>query len=828
MKIEFKKSLRRLTMLAVAGAVAVGATSITAVAYAAQNSGQSDQLEEVIITAERRQQDVQKIAASVSVRTGEDLAAQGRYTLAEILENIPGLQGGAAVNVGTVAGSGTDSPANDVVIRGIRSNQGVPGSITSTASSAATYVDDVYQGIGGNYDIGRVEVLRGPQGTLYGRSAVSGAVGTYTQNPHFGGFDGSAQVEVGGNEVGARQVERYTAAVNIPFSDTFAIRVAGNRYKQGGQWLNLSSGNQVQSAGKIKLLWKPNEDVSLLVAGAFEDNTRYSGGDGVTIRQPEVDQVVITRDATVGAYYPGFNETRQLWAKLDWNLGFGTLTYVPAVRKYTSDQFVDNSANNINCSTLTTPQLAPFNAILNPAGTTNQGITCIQNGQTTPFDEFDTHEIRLSSNPDSKLVWQAGGMYYLNRLRNQSATEFVSPVDGQNMWVDSCALNANNHVPPATGPCTKGGNTKYGFFSRSIRKTEALGAFAEATYPFTDAFRFTGGLRYDKTTVTTNQFYYTHRVASCLGDASLYVELGATGVTGCTVLADNGERTFRNTTWKARVEYDVGRDHLLYASVSTGASPGDAALSTGADSRPVVRELSSQTLTSYAVGSKNRYLGNKLQVNGEVYYQDYGGYQQNVNIGTGGNAVFTTIITPVKFYGLDAELQYQITSKDRAGLNAGYTHGWYLDRSRVLYTTVAGVTNTLQDYIYFKTIYGIPPWTVNASYDHIFSMQGGSRVTWHGDVKFTSPYYPDRLSRDNITAGVAPYSHVSSQYVFNTNLMWRSADGKLSLNGYVRNLFDNRYKTGGSNGCTPNGCTGNTTATVAAPRNYGVTATVNF
>jgi iron complex outermembrane receptor protein len=423
-------------------------------------------------------------------------------------------------------------------------------------------------------------------------------------------------------------------------------------------------------------------------------------------------------------------------------------------------------------------------------------------------------------------------MYYLNSLENHTDNEYVNPRDGKLSYVDSCLYPPFNYVG---GVCVNGGNTKYLLYSDTHKKTEALGLFAEATYPFTDATRFTGGLRYDDTKVTDNQFYYAHGQSSCLGGAGLYVNIGSTGAPGCTILPDDGVRKFKNTTWKARVEHDFAASNLVYASVATGASPGDLAVTTGANGKPTVLVLKSQTLTSYALGSKNRFADNKLQLNGEVYYQDYGGYQEaNVNIGTT-EPVFTSVITPVKFYGFDAEVIYQLTPKDRVGANVGYTHGWYVGQSQVLYSTPAtpfsaAADVTLGQYIYFKTVYGIVPWTINGNYNHIWNIGDGSKLTWHTDVKYTSPYYPARLSQANVVAqGVAPYSHVSSAYVFNTNLMWTSASGKYSLNAYVRNLFDNRYKTGGNNGCGgPFGCTGNTSATIADPRSFGAIISVDF
>src|ERR1019366_2267749 len=110
-------------------------------------------------------EDIQKTAVAVSVRNGGDLETEGRYSLANILEDVPGVQGGAAASVLSTAGSATDNQAAGLVIRGIGSNIGIGGGITSVASAAAIYVDGIYEGVGGDYDIDRVEALRGPQGT---------------------------------------------------------------------------------------------------------------------------------------------------------------------------------------------------------------------------------------------------------------------------------------------------------------------------------------------------------------------------------------------------------------------------------------------------------------------------------------------------------------------------------------------------------------------------------------------------------------------------------------------------------------------------------------
>ena len=130
----------------------------------ASPSNDSDQLQEVVVTAERRAVDLQKTAVTMSVRTGDDLAAQGKVGVAEIIEDVPGVVV-AVPTVGNAIGV-SDSPSWLISIRGVGSNGLPPESATSVASAVPEYVDGVYNGIGSTYDIGRVEVLRGPQGTL--------------------------------------------------------------------------------------------------------------------------------------------------------------------------------------------------------------------------------------------------------------------------------------------------------------------------------------------------------------------------------------------------------------------------------------------------------------------------------------------------------------------------------------------------------------------------------------------------------------------------------------------------------------------------------------
>jgi iron complex outermembrane receptor protein len=859
-------------------------------------------LQAVIITAERREEDIQKTAVSVSVRTGDQLQAEGRYTLAKILENIPGVSGGELTAPATSAGSGTDDPASGVVIRGIRSNSGSAGVVTSVAASAALYTDDVYNGIGGDYDIGRVEVLRGPQGTLYGRSAVAGAVGTYTTNPDLSKYGGFASVELGANDLGAGQVRHYSGGVNIPIlTDKLAIRAAGNYLSNTNTFTNqLSAGTRRE--GRIKALYKPNENMSLLLGGALQENwSGQGGGAGRCDSNPNSGAVNPTNDPNLhptaqGTYITGTGQTvqettpghytiikcavdpsvvtdsgtnsyRQLWAKFDWNLGDFSVTYIPAFRNWHTKSLVNN-ATSTACQTYTRDQL--FNTV--PTST-----NCFVQPITVAHDEFITHEVRFASNPDAKIQWQAGGMYYFNQVESVGDNEFIGS-DGLPTYADTCHYSNIPTVPPGpnsnyNGPgngttCAFGGNTKYLLYYANHKKTSALGVFSEATYPITDALRVTGGLRYDYNKVVNREFYYAHGHAYCMGtdSNSLFVNLGSNNPLGqtCQAAPDSGVRIFRNITYKARAEYDLTPENLLYASISTGASPGDVAL-TSSSVGVAVNELKAETLTSYEIGSKNRFLDNTLQINGDVYYQDYGGFQRaDILTQVSPDLLFTSIVVPVKFYGLELEVLYQITPKDQAGLTVGYVHGWYVDRNAVLFKNAQGQNVTDAGQFYYQTIENIVPLSVNFHYSHNFDLEDGSALSVTGTMKYTSSYRGANYTAtgagsisstttvaNNATCQNGPYGTVlgandrcgqtyqsgalNAQYayapsavVFDANATWRSADGKYTINGYVNNVFNNRYKTGG--GWSVNSTYGyfNPTATLANPRSWGLVASVNF
>jgi iron complex outermembrane receptor protein len=727
-----------------AGVLALVSTLTPGTSYAQTATAASDEtIEEIVVTAERRVGNVQKIGASVSVRTGDDLLKEGKFSLGSILEDVPGITGGAAFATGGTAGGGTDNPASGLVIRGIPSNTGAGGSTTSTAAAAAIYVDGVYNGVGGGYDIERVEVLRGPQGTLYGRSATAGLVAIHTRNPDLQDFGGNAAVELGNYGL-----QHYTGALNVPLvNDVLSVRVAGNYYARDG-FFDAEGGAIRSTEGRIKVLFKPSEQFSLLVGAAFSDSKDHSGGTQIAV-SPNPDEVTFVDVDQIASVKV---KSRQYWAEANLDVGFGTLTYMPTYRSFKND------------GTLL------VNGVL---GVLTQPLS-------TDKNEFVTQELRLASNPGSALTWQAGVFLYDNVLSNKSAA--ILPFLGT-LYEDEVLR----------------------------KKTKAFGLFAEATYPLADMLRVTAGLRYDDTKVSVHEIY---KAGAFLGGSTF------------ELTGDAGKRHFTNTTYKLRLEHDLTPANMLYASVSTGFSPGDVTAAPKFTPDGIILEalsLEAETLTSYEIGSKNRFLDNKLQVNLAAFYTKYGAYQSaGINTNPDGQpSVFTTLSSPLESYGVEFELFLKPTPVDMLRFNLGWTHARFVNKPTEFAKWVANdevsSTNTPGSQAPI-------PFTAALAYDHTFTFLGDTTLTFHGDVRYLSGHSGFYSTLDEAAEpDVASNVRVKSAVLANLSATLAPMEN-VSLTAYVRNVANRRYitKTLFSRDF------GVYQPYVNDPRTYGAVLTVNF
>jgi len=400
-------------------------------------------MQEVVVTAERRTVNVQKTALSVSVINGDEIAERGSSSVSQVLAGVPGVQvqgveNGTSSNGGIAGGGGPPL----VSLRGL----GTDGPNKSSAS--AFYTDGVlWQGGGGEFfDISRVEVLRGPQGTLYGRGATGGAINVITNNPTQK-LEGEARLQLGtNNHVGIQ------AILNTPIADSLAMRIGVNQAKHNG-YLNNGQSDQDDVNVRLKLLYKPSTDFSLLVGGTVYRSSSQGAGQVATLRPATPDPTAWTTDRPPGGASATI-DYKKLYAQLDWDLGPVVLTYIPAFQ--TTDSMAEQFGGGA------------FSATVAPV---NQAAKV----QTYhPYDRTQTHELRLSSPKGAGLTWNAGLYYYDNTYR----TEFRSAAS-------AAAL-------PAAFP------------SLQIPSQTSIAAYGEATYAFSPTLHATLGVRETKDDIKTS------------------------------------------------------------------------------------------------------------------------------------------------------------------------------------------------------------------------------------------------------------------------------------------------------------------------------------
>ena len=299
-------------------------------------------LDEIVVTAEKRELNVQKSALTIEVLNADSMEKAGISQVTDLQAVIPGLTIGLGGN-------------NDqIFIRGVGSFAFSPISTPGVAFN----VDGVYvgrpDGLGSNfYDLARVEVLKGPQGTLYGRNANGGSINVVTNEPSLG--EDSAYIAT---EFGDYSLVHVGGAANAAIGDRSALRVAFNVIRRDG-YLSDGSDDDVESAGRIRYKFQPNEAVSLL----FNTDYAHLGGRGSGSvwlpRPPGENPWEATTTPASNAYLHSFLPLGPLEAdqepdsfqnssffntsaQLDWNMGIAKLTIVPAYRYTDTDSLSQN------------------------------------------------------------------------------------------------------------------------------------------------------------------------------------------------------------------------------------------------------------------------------------------------------------------------------------------------------------------------------------------------------------------------------------------------------------------------------------------------------
>ncbi|MBN1625827.1 MAG: TonB-dependent receptor, partial [Deltaproteobacteria bacterium] len=636
-------------------------------------------------------------------------------------------------------------------------------------ASTAMYVDEVYDGIGGGYDIGRMEVLRGPQGTLYGRSALGGVVSTFTNDPILNEFGGYIT-----GEFGKAGLQNYQGALNVPLGTRFALRPAGQYLSRGEGYFNPDGGGSKSKAGRIKLLYQPSEELQIVLTGQYADSKAQSGGTSATLDDPDtINYSGQFQDVEWGA----LSKSTQGTIKINYEFPQSSLTYIGSYKNEKTEPSEGYSIQR----------------------------TQIQFGTgETPGNKTHTEELRWASDGEGWWTWLLGSSYYAYDYGNTNDS-----------WVVKSYMDATLQIPDPD-PNTDNAYTHGGDRTGLIKQ---WGIFTEETFALTEKLQMTAGLRYDKTTVEGHE------------EARMNMNINQYGhemnPANMTIFDVQDTLKYNNITWKLRFEYNLTPDNLLYASASTGFLPGDVRINSkfafGPTGVQIVfsgMPMDEEKVTAYEAGSKNQFLDNRLLVNGAIFYYDYSEYRNPVNTSPFQMPTWAIATTPLRMIGAEIDTTWLVTQKDKVSFSAGY-----LD-AKITEFPIDPFNGDTRQYLVFDRIENNPKWLININYDHVFSFANGSSLVPRVSARWQSGMYLSNLTQQQYDVGYEPYVWQDSYMVADLGATWTSSDGMYSASGYMRNLFDKEYKNGIGQLGTTN--TLNTGVNVGDPRVWGVNLSIKF
>jgi iron complex outermembrane recepter protein len=555
----------RLTATGSFFAIAI-ASSASAQAANGQDPANSG---EIIVTAQKRAENVLNVPISISVVDAKKLEDLHATSLSDYFAYVPGLQ---AVSQGTAG-------QEQLSIRGI-SPQG------AGAATVATYIDDTPVGSSSAYsrsasyaldllpyDVQRIEVLRGPQGTLYGSSAESGLLKYVLTSPSLDKFSARVGGDLFGISGAGQAGGGGRAQVSTPIIDGKLGVLASYAYESTPGYINDERTGETdinsvrQQSGRLALLWKPSDDFTVRL-GALYQKIDADGSGTVALSSATLQPVYGSRSDDRYIDQP-FNKTIQYYsAALNWNLGFAALTSATSYSDTDLKQRFDN-----------TPSFGTFPHLFDPT----QPALAI-----TPFDirlrlHKVTEEVRLASPTGSRLEWLVGGFYTHESSANYQTVPAFNMTTGQPL-TPPYNLLATLQLPSTY--------QEYAFFGNT-------------TFHLNDIFALSGGIRYSHNNQTFSQI-----------NSGLLVGTSDTP----------GKSSEGVITYSVSPEIHVSKKVMVYARVATGYRPGGPNFSLP----NVPSTFKADRLTNYEVGIKTQLWDNRITFNAAYFYINWKDVQVSV------------------------------------------------------------------------------------------------------------------------------------------------------------------------------------------------------
>jgi len=766
MKQQTKQGFSRKALAAAVAAVSTG----TLFSIPQLSVAQDGQLEEVIVTATRRAESVQDIPYNISAVAGDDLEAAQVTDAAEMMRSIPGL---TVVDRG-YRNSGT---VNGVIIRGMNVDSGANGDVPlSAVPTVATYVDDTP--LYGNFilkDIERVEVLRGPQGTLYGSGSLAGTVRYIMNKPQLGEFEGKVGTSFSQTEGSEGFNLNTDALVNLPLGDKAAFRANigkidndgivdyANVYKLDASGAPVAQGGDIASGGpefrrvedadtvdityaRASLLFEPTDSASIQLS--YQQQKDDIGGRRQVTRGSNwvsgVEEPYDDYENGAVALEPSERSVDLTSLEVEVDLGFATLTSSTAQYSHTGSAVSDNTG---------------FYA-------KNAWFTAYYSGTPRPLakaerfyeDQALTQEFRLVSNSDDAFVDWVTGLYYMDQDSNA----------GQNSYMPGFSehVKAIGWAPyfPWLGD--------QDFYFRRNQSFTDMALYGETTFNFTSALRMTLGLRY----------FDNELVNDSVIQLPIWPEP-----------AEDTMASFRtkdsDTQLKANLSWDFTDTAMLYATVSEGYRRGGAnavPLSGNFAENPAYLQYGADSVLNYELGVKGST--NSLRYTVSLFRMDWQDPQLNTSTTNWG---FFAAINgeSARTQGLELELEGNLTDTLHYGLGYSYVDSQLTDDFMKPGGNWKGDGNNFEYLVAQagETLPSTAEHTLSASLDHTADMGNGLML-----VSRLGAYYQSESM--NTIGGGATAADIDAFSLWNASTTL-SAD-KWSATLFVKNLMNEDGVTG--------------------------------
>ena len=741
-------------------------------------------LQEIIVTATKRDMRLVDVPMAVTALDGQNLVDRNLLQIEDLANQVPGLHIANFSN-----------RATQVVLRGL--NSGGAGATVSTLidETALSYSTATTNGAIdianlGTYDLNRVEVLRGPQGTIYGASAEGGVIKYVTNAPNLDRFEGDAEIGLETIEQGDTGLSGQ-GMLNMPFADgKAALRFTGY-YKDVPGYIdnplrdekNANDGERY--GGRLQLLWEPTDNFSIRLMALMQDQSFNEDGEVDLVgaaytpgtRDPNEFKIAHGGNLQGSLDRPGFsdNELRVYSSVLEWNLSSVDIISATSYGEI-------NSTFSYDLSYYELAPGVPIWAVFSGAWGVEK-LSLISK-QTNDLEKFN-QEVRISSNKTIELGsigldWQVGGFY------SEEDIVFNQFYDAQDSTSGEVLLSYAYGFPLPAG----------GAFLPSTY--EEISGFGQVELHFTDQFNISIGGRY----ASNDQWSQVTDKAGILG--------GPSDTVNDPILSDDTK-----FTWSLAPSYHLTDDKVLYGRIATGYRPGGPGLMIPGAPADFPLSYEPDSTLNYEVGTKGSTEDGRFSYDVALFYIDW-----------------TDIQILSRFVSEVSGTAYNVTDNAGKAVSKGleWSLAWQITENLVLSDNGSWVKATLSEdapalggFAGDQLTY-VPEWSNTLNLDYTTQWRGASvssGVSWsYNGARYTGFGAPSDPSQDRYPGS---YVELPSANTFSAQVVANFE--RFRVRAYVQNLTDERmlasYYTGG-------GSNGEGTGMVIQPRTFGVMVGASF